>query len=92
MICNMLIVSAADFITWSGAVMLWLWHGINHCLRVITWLCLSPVNDEYSMVIISCRGSRLGRHDMGAKMIIINVSQNVCRRIWLRHMLIIDAV
>lgn len=31
-------------------------------------------------------------HDMGAKMIIINVSQNVCRRIWLRHMRIIDAV
>ena len=58
----MLIVSADDFITWSGAVMLWLWHGIYHCLRVITWWCLSPVNDEYSMVIISGRGSRLGRH------------------------------
>ena len=76
MICNMLIVSAADFITWSGAIMLWLWHGIYLCLRVITWLCLSPVNVEYSMVIISGRGSKLGRHDMGAKMIIIKVLQN----------------
>lgn len=56
--------------------MLCLWHGIYHCLRVITWLCLCPVNNEYSMVIISGRGSKLGRHDMGAKMIIIKVLQN----------------
>jgi len=76
MICNMLIVSAADFITW-----VWCSH-----VMVVTWYLsllesnnlvvpLSLVNNEYSMVIITGRGSRLG-HGIVAKMIIINISQN----------------